>query len=129
TTGSAWAEFVAIHGISPVGTFDTYATQSAGEALGLTGLSLYVDLADQSVSPGTKFFLALKKHGGISYGNGSHLAFRCLDGIMYMDKMGVDHQGNVVTSCTWHMTSADGTTNPLTMLEQQNLPTIPRDNE
>lgn len=129
TTGSAWAEFVAIHGIAPVGTFDTYSVASAGTALGLTGLSLYVNGAAQTPSPGTKFFLVKKKHGGISQADGNHLAYKCLDGLMYLDKLSVDHQGNVVSSCTYHMTSGDGTTDPLVMVESLSLPTIPRDNE
>lgn len=124
TTGSAWPEFVATVAVNPIANFQTYSLATLGAALGLQGLSMYTNNND-----GCFFYGVQRQHGGVNKSGSNHMAFRALDGIIYFSKFACDHQGNVVSTVNMIPTSANGTTDPLVMLETQPLPTIAQDNQ
>jgi hypothetical protein len=129
TTGSAWPEFVATIAANPIANFQSYSLATLGTALGLQGLSMFTNQEGQDPNPGCKFFGVQRQHGGVNKSGSYHQCYKAIDGVIYFSKLACDHQGNVLTTINMMPTIPDGKSDPLTLLEDQALPTIAQDNE
>jgi hypothetical protein len=118
TSGEIYARFKSLYAQRSAPSFSTHSIRTALNVLGALGANI------ASLSGGLALYAQKWADGGSRTAGSAHRKFAFDRGIVYPTRLEIPHQGDATLTVAALVTSADGTTAPLTITDAVALPAI-----